>query len=528
MSVELAKTKQQLSASLKARKQLERSYESQIQSLMQFVSRLSSVCKGVDRELDNRLASLRSTLRKNPNVSNIIPLINDISGLLIQHESRNAHNIKSTKSSIATAGQQLQKQKGLPDQLRRDLRGLLSNVTETTSSMHDFLPILDKLVTLYQQAFNAKTGISGLEEIVETEPNANPDNSLANENPLNHKISLQLINLISELAFEGAHAKKIDVIRQSLVNNDSISHLVDASLDVIKLIISSMSEERVSAQHFLLSINDALSGVQNAVLTSLSKSRKISEEMAELDDTISKQIKELSDRAVSATSLEELQSLVSTKLTTINQAIHTKESLEQTEKKALLDSLTIMESRLSDVEKEAQSYKKHLADQKFKSLQDSLTKLPNRAAFDERMDIEYKRWTRHDYELCLAIVDIDFFKRINDSYGHSAGDKTLKVIATGLKKSLRTTDFIARFGGEEFVILFPDSKLIDMEKPLNKIRENIKKIPFKFKGKDVSITISIGVTAFKTKDNPLQAFDRADEALYEAKNSGRDQVIVKP
>lgn len=519
MTVELAKVKQQLSASLKARKQLERSYESQMNSLMQFVSRLSTVCKGVDRELDNRLASLRSTLRKNPNVEYIIPLINDISGLLIQHESRNAHNIKSTQSSIATAGQQLQKQKGLPDQLRRELRGLLSNVTESPSSMHDFLPILDQLVKLYQQAFNAKSGLSKAEL-------AQKGNGSGSD-PLNHNISLQLINLISELAFEGDHAVQIDTIRQSLVNNDNISHLVDASLNVIKLIISSMSEERVSAQHFLLSINDALSGVQNAVLTSLSKSRRISEEMAALDETISQQIKDLSDRTVSATSLEELQVLVTTKLTAINDAINTKEALERVEKEALLDSLTVMESRLGDVEKEAESYKKHLADQKFKSLQDSLTKLPNRAAFDERMDIEYKRWNRHDYELCLAVVDIDFFKRINDSYGHSAGDKTLKVIATALKKSLRATDFIARFGGEEFVILFPDSQLADMALPLNKIRENIKKIPFKFKGKDVTITISIGVTAFKAQDNPLKAFDRADEALYEAKNSGRDKVIVR-
>ena len=156
MSVELAKAKQQLSASLKARKHLERSYEAQLQSLMQFVSRLSKVCKGVDRVLDNRLAALRTALKKNPDIGNITPLINDISGLLIQQESRNATNIKSTKSSIATAGKELQRQKGLPDQLRRDLRGLLAHVDDTPTSMHEFLPILDQLVALYQQAFSAK------------------------------------------------------------------------------------------------------------------------------------------------------------------------------------------------------------------------------------------------------------------------------------------------------------------------------------------------------------------------------------
>lgn len=519
---ELAKVKQQLSSALKTRKHLERSYEAQLQSMMQFVARLSKVCKGVDRELDSRLAKLRTVLKKNPDVANITPLINEISGLLVQHETRNAHNIKSTQSSITTAGKVLQKQKGLPPQLRRELRGLLANIDDTPSSMHEFLPLLDQLVAIYQEAFTAKSGLKH-----NNADGALEESSPVEESDIGQKISLQLINLISELAFEGEHAKRIDSIRQSLLTNESIPHLVDSSLEVIKLIIASMSEERVSAQHFLLSINEALSGVHSAVVTSLNKSRKISEEMAALDETISNQIAELSANAISATSLDDLKSLVSTKLTAITAAIDTKENLERAEKTALLDSLNVMESRLTDVEKEADMYKKHLADQKFKSLQDSLTKLPNRAAFDERMEIEFKRWQRYDFNLCMAVVDIDFFKRINDNYGHSAGDKTLRVIASALKKSLRTTDFIARFGGEEFVILLPESKLEDMEGPLNKIRQSVKRIPFKFKDKDVSISISIGVTAFTGEDNPLTAFDRADAALYEAKNSGRDKVVIR-
>ena len=528
MSVtELNKIKQQLAASLKARKHLERSYEVQLQSLMQFVSRLSKVCKGVDRILDNRLAALRTALKQNPDIVNITPLINDISSLLIQQESRNAANIKSTQASITLAGKVLQKQKGLPAQLRRDLRSLLETVEETPTSMHAFLPILDKLVGLYQKAYTSRATDNEQTTAQAAQTQDSDQACEATDDVFGQKISLQLINLISELAFEGDHARKIDSIRQSLVNNDSIPRLVDASLDVIKLIISSMSEERVSAQHFLLSINDALSGVHQAVVNSLVKSREVSEEMAKLDKTISNQIKELSDNAVSATSLDDLKNMVSTRLQAITHAISDKEELERSEKTALLESLSVMESRLSDVEKEAEQYKRHLADQKFKSLQDVLTKLPNRAALEERMEIEYKRWQRYGYSLCLAVVDIDFFKRINDNYGHSAGDKTLKVIANALKKSLRNTDFIARFGGEEFVILFPETKLADMVAPLNKLRTVIKKIPFKFKNKDVSISISIGVTAFRQGDNPLQVFDRADDALYEAKNSGRDKVVLK-
>jgi diguanylate cyclase (GGDEF)-like protein len=228
-----------------------------------------------------------------------------------------------------------------------------------------------------------------------------------------------------------------------------------------------------------------------------------------------------------ATSLVQLQQLVSKNLKVITDSMLQKEELEREEKTMLLDSLNIMENRLAEVEKTATNYKKSLSEQRFKSLQDALTKLPNRAAFDERMEVEFRRWKRYGHSLCLAVIDIDHFKRINDTFGHSAGDRTLRVIAQSLRKTLRTTDFIARFGGEEFVVLIPEASINIIEGPLNKVRESIKRIPFKFKDQNVQITISIGATVFNEGDSAQVVFDRADAALYEAKNSGRDRVVLK-
>ena len=89
------------------------------------------------------------------------------------------------------------------------------------------------------------------------------------------------------------------------------------------------------------------------------------------------------------------------------------------------------------------------------------------------------------------------------------------------------TDFIARFGGEEFVLIMPHSKLEQIIVPLEKLRRSIKAIPFKFKQKSVTITISFGATQIKQSDSMQEAFDRADEALYEAKNTGRDRIVIK-
>nr|WP_239031191.1 GGDEF domain-containing protein [Pseudoalteromonas sp. MMG024] len=186
-----------------------------------------------------------------------------------------------------------------------------------------------------------------------------------------------------------------------------------------------------------------------------------------------------------------------------------------------------MGERVNKLEKETEQYQERLAEQRFKSLQDSLTQLPNRAAFDERFALEYNTFKRDHHDLCIVVADIDHFKAINDNYGHSAGDKTLQVVARALKKAIRVTDFIARFGGEEFVLIMPHSKLEQISVPLEKLRRSVKAIPFKFKQKAVTITISFGATQLKEGDSMQEAFDRADEALYQAKNSGRDRIVLK-
>lgn len=523
----LEKIKQQLSASIAARQSLETTYEMQFAKLSQFIAKLSYVCRGIDVELDNRLAKLRKELKKNVDIEKVEPLLDEINQLLKHQETRSAQHLKLTQQTLTEAGKTLQKQRGLPDTLRRQLRSLLTDVSSTDqTTIHGLVPSLEALTRLYQEAFNAKNGI--LEIPGERSEASNTHSAPVTTTPdIQDRISQELLNVISELAFEGNNAKQIDTIRKNLVQGQSLSELADVSLNIIKLIVSSISEERDSAQFFLVTLNDALSHVQKAVLTSLSKSKHINDEMSALNDKIQGQIKNLSMQSEKATSLVQLQQLVSKNLKVITDSMLQKEELEREEKTMLLDSLSVMENRLAEVEKTATNYKKSLSEQRFKSLQDALTKLPNRAAFDERMEVEYRRWKRYGHSLCLAVIDIDHFKRINDTYGHSAGDRTLRVIAQSLRKTLRTTDFIARFGGEEFVVLIPEASVNIIEGPLNKVRESIKRIPFKFKDQSVQITISIGATAFNEGDSAQVVFDRADSALYEAKNSGRDKVIVR-
>ena len=509
-------TQQQLTNALKARKALEDTYESQFKILAQFVARLSLACKGVDVELDNRLAKLRTELNRGTDLDKLLPFIESTTDILKQIESKHQQELQKVQQGLASAGKFLQQQKGLPDQLRRDLRQLLTKVEQPSATVHAFLPHLSELTDLYRCALQAKQQLQ------------NTDEDDTRYGHICRQISVELTNLLSELAFAEESAVEMDKIRLSLLDKLPIDSLLEACLKTISIIIASINSERQSAEHFLLKLNDALSTVQQAVVLSISSSDQIQSKLRKLNQHIELQIDHLSESSRTATSLEQLKTLVSEKLLAINSSLKQKEQLELQDRQAMLKSLNSMESRLKELEQDTLTFKKRIAEQNFRSLQDALTEIPNRAAFDERYLLELKRSQRYKTPLSIVLADVDHFKNINDSYGHSAGDKTLKVIAKTLRSGLRETDFIARYGGEEFVLLFPESTLEDLETPLNLLREKIRKIPFKFKNVSVPITISFGATQLSATDTSRSAFDRADEALYEAKNSGRDRVVLKP
>ena len=142
------------------------------------------------------------------------------------------------------------------------------------------------------------------------------------------------------------------------------------------------------------------------------------------------------------------------------------------------------------------------------------------------MEQEYRNHKRFNSPLWVAVTDIDYFKTVNDSFGHSTGDKTLQVISMALKNSLRESEFVARYGGEEFVLLLPDVNEEHIGLLLNRVKDKIKNIPFKFKNQRITVTLSIGAAQVMENERIEETFERADAALYKAKNNGRDRVVI--
>ncbi|MGB3623828.1 MAG: GGDEF domain-containing protein, partial [Ketobacter sp.] len=124
----------------------------------------------------------------------------------------------------------------------------------------------------------------------------------------------------------------------------------------------------------------------------------------------------------------------------------------------------------------------------------------------------------------ITIIDIDHFKKINDTLGHLRGDKVLKLVAREISQRLRSEDFVARYGGEEFVIIMPETDLQSALVATEKVRAAIESCPFSFNQQPIPITASFGVTSFENGDEIETCFERADKALYRAKELGRNRV----
>ena len=163
----------------------------------------------------------------------------------------------------------------------------------------------------------------------------------------------------------------------------------------------------------------------------------------------------------------------------------------------------------------------------FMSVLDGLTGLYNRRQFEIGLEQEYNRTRRHPSDFSLAIMDIDFFKKVNDTYGHQYGDYVLKTVSDLLKQSFRKTDLLYRYGGEELVVIMPETNIEGAVIPVQRLRRMVEEYDFDYNGVKAKVTISIGLTMnYQDFNSSADLLKSADEALYKAKESGRNRVIL--
>jgi diguanylate cyclase len=333
-----------------------------------------------------------------------------------------------------------------------------------------------------------------------------------------------LLGLLDDLSLPERHRPQAEAMRDRLRNGLNWYELLPILDDLATLMLAINNSGQHEFEVYLQQLNERLESFQSNLQAASDGHDDNRSAARQMDTQIREQVDGLQSSMQDAADLEDLKHVLENHLEGLLGTMDQHQKQRDEREQEVAARLKGLAERVAHMEQEAQGYREHLEEQRQKALIDPLTGLPNRAAWSERLDHEIQQWQQHGNTLLLAMLDLDHFKRINDNYGHLAGDKVLKIIATVLRKRLRGTDFIARFGGEEFVLLMPATAPAVGAKLLESLRAAIEACPFHFKSEPVTITISMGLTAFKPGEHSDVVLKRADQALYRAKHAGRNRV----
>ncbi len=333
-----------------------------------------------------------------------------------------------------------------------------------------------------------------------------------------------LLGLLNDLTLPEHHRPQAEAMRQRLEHGLNWYELLPILDDLAVLMLAITDSGQHEFEIYLKQLNERLESFQSNLQAASEDYVDQQTASRELNNELRLQVDGLQSSVQDAADLPSLKKILENRLEgllgTMDQHQKTRDEREQ-DVAARLQSLA---SRVATMEQEALGFRANLEEQRQKALIDPLTGLPNRAAWEERLGHEMAVWQKNKTSLLVCILDLDHFKRINDGYGHLAGDRVLKIVAKVLKKQLRSTDFIARFGGEEFVILLPATQVTAGLALLEQLRVAVEQCPFHFKSEPVTITVSSGVTALRPGERSDVALKRADQALYRAKENGRNRV----
>ncbi|MFP8968039.1 diguanylate cyclase domain-containing protein [Pokkaliibacter sp. CJK22405] len=319
-----------------------------------------------------------------------------------------------------------------------------------------------------------------------------------------------LLNLIDEL--EGQDSP--EVVERTLQS-------------LLTVLFSQLGQQNRELENYLQEISRHLQMMQRYVDTELLQQRSARAETATFTSDLQQDMGDLRQEVRDATNLSVLQSQVEERLKGLTGYVESYRTAHEKRAQHWQQRHNEMEKRLKSLEVEHERLQGQLEDQHQRMQQDALTGLPNRMAYDMRLRQLFSDFQQQQRPFALLVGDLDFFKAINDQYGHLAGDKVLKIMAKTLRPLLRKEDLLARIGGEEFVFLLPGLGRDTARQFAEKVRLTASGVGFHFRGVRVSVSLSVGIAISRQGDDAAKLFERADQALYEAKRNGRNQVCVE-
>ena len=277
-------------------------------------------------------------------------------------------------------------------------------------------------------------------------------------------------------------------------------------------------------QGFLETAGSEFGGFKTELATLSDVSANSSHNRPNLNEEIQQSVQNIDETLASSESLETLKKDVAEYLESVQTSMDEHNQKEQVASNKLTFLLKGMQNKITQLEEQTEAYSERLRITNLQDKTDKLTNLPNRMACDKAVDSEILTVGNRPKGTVLAAFDIYFFKKVNDTYGHIAGDKILQSVAQFLQQHVKEPHFVGRWGGEEFLLMFVNTSANDAAAKANDILNELRQLSFNFNGEKFKITGSLG-TGHTLATCPVEMlFARADIALYKAKMNGRDQV----
>ena len=505
------------------------------------VSRISLAAEGNDDQIDRALKHLRDSCKLPLNPGKLQESLNSFSLLLakLEHEESKTQ----TRPQRAPEGE---KQALAPTEPQKESKGfsfgqLFSNKKSAAGEdnsqaiFQHFLNLLYERIkaveiTKLNKALTHNSSTKTLEKELRACINAIDEHTHQMEQAPRAEDNAReiLIQLLDLLTAPPSLADKLETIKDKLANEtntEQLKKLLRAVADLVAEMLGMLEGEKADLEEFLIQITKSLQEFDLLIAgTSEQRSAWLNSDSL-FAEKMEDQVITLEQHVQNSTNLDSLKGLVQERLTLIKEHLTEYRDEGEKQQQQLADQVKLMKSQLSRLEHESQALRNRLEEKQEQMLKDALTGIHNRFAYEERVKQEVARWKRYQEPLALLVIDVDHFKSINDSYGHKAGDNTLRHIAEVLQENIRETDFLARYGGEEFVVIILGAGEPDLHNVAEKLRTSVEKAEFSYQGKAVDIRVSGGYTLFKEGDTAEKAFVRADKALYEAKKQGRNRVM---
>jgi len=480
-----------------------------------FIVNMTTYYQGADLAIDRQLGTIKNLLSGTPDYAQATEIISklnaDINKATPFIRQRNLDSTAQLKSAL----DKLSNINHVSAEIKREVNEFLISLSPNKSAFSPLVSQFEKVLDLYNKALQ--------QTVIRHQDNSQD----ANKGTLHNTITQELKELIAPFYVGNESDKNLQEIENKLNTGLNHKELLECCLIMIRFVIRDVSKDAGATSRLIDNLHASLTHINDNIKITIADSEKKFRARGKYNIQIKEQMTVMESVVSDSQQLTELKAQAKQHLNKMQHALRASAVADQKQQVETIAIMQKMQEHVIALESEASIYKHKLFTERKAALTDQLTKLPNRTAYAEKAQFEVEQAQKLGTPLCIAILDIDHFKKINDTFGHSVGDKTLQVIATRISQSLPKDYFVARWGGEEFVMLLPKTSLEEAFVIVEVIRKQISTLPFKFKGQRVTVTLSCGLSQITQLTTLQEAFETADLFLLKAKNAGRNQTIFK-